>query len=152
MNGGETGSCLHFLGELYFEGALEPWVGIPLAIAVAAVAWWLYRMETRKGTPPPLNTLLPLLRAVAVVLIMLTLVGPIFKGVQEEGQRGRVLVFLDASQSMSIKDDHMSAGRKLLLAERHGWLPKDQNLLDPALQDAAALLSEARITLSEKGS
>ncbi|MGE4550465.1 MAG: hypothetical protein AAEJ57_03670, partial [Opitutales bacterium] len=143
MNDGRTGNSFHLSGDL------DPWQGILLALAAAGLAWWLYRLETRKGTAAPLDKLLPLLRAAAVALIVLTLVGPTIRKVEEEGQRGRVLVFLDASQSMSIKDDHISAGRKLLLAERHGWLPKDQNLLDPALQDEADLLDEARINLSE---
>jgi hypothetical protein len=120
-----------------------------LALATAGLAWWLYRLETRKGTVAPLDKLLPLLRAVAAGLIVMILTGPTISNVSEKGQRGRVLVFLDASKSMSIKDDHMSPGRKLLLAERHGWLPRDQNLLDPALLDAADLLAEARTGLSD---
>jgi hypothetical protein len=143
MNDDRTGSSFHLAGDM------EPWLGILLALATAGLAWWLYRLETRKGTVAPLDKLLPLLRAVAAGLIVMILTGPTISNVSEKGQRGRVLVFLDASKSMSIKDDHMSPGRKLLLAERHGWLPKDQNLLDPALLDAADLLAEARTSLSD---
>ena len=143
MNDDRTGSSFHFAGDM------EPWLGILLALGTAALAWWLYRLETRKGTVAPLDKVLPLLRAVAAGLIVMILTGPTISNVSEKGQRGRVLVFLDASKSMSIKDEHMSPGRKLLLAERHGWLPKDQNLLDPALLDAADLLAEARTGLNE---
>ena len=143
MNDDRTGSSFHLAGDI------EPWLGILLALGTAALAWWLYRLETRKGTIAPLDKVLPLLRAVAAGLIVMILTGPTISNVSEKGQRGRVLVFLDASKSMSIKDEHMSPGRKLLLAERHGWLPKDQNLLDPALLDAADLLAEARIGLNE---
>ena len=143
MNDDRTGSSFHLAGDM------EPWLGILLALGTAALAWWLYRLETRKGTIAPLDKLLPLLRAVAAGLIVMILTGPTISNVSEKGQRGRVLVFIDASKSMSIKDEHMSPGRKLLLAERHGWLPKDQNLLDPALLDAADLLAEARIGLNE---
>ena len=143
MNDDRTGSSFHLAGDM------EPWLGILLALGTAALAWWLYRLETRKGTVAPLDKVLPLLRAVAAGLIVMILTGPTISNVSEKGQRGRVLVFLDASKSMSIKDEHMSPGRKLLLAERHGWLPKDQNLLDPALLDAADLLAEARTGLNE---
>jgi hypothetical protein len=143
MNDDRTGSSFHLAGDM------EPWLGILLALATAALAWWLYRLETRKGTISPLDKVLPLLRAVAAGLIVMILTGPTISNVSEKGQRGRVLVFLDASESMSIKDEHMSPGRKLLLAERHGWLPKDQNLLDPALLDAADLLAEARKGLND---
>ena len=143
MNDGRTGSSFHLAGDL------EPWMGVLLAVVAAGLAWWLYRLETRKGTVAPLDKVLPLLRALAVALIVLTLVGPTVRNINEEGERGRVLVFIDGSKSMSIKDDHMSAGRKLLLAERHGWLPKDQKILDPALHDAADFLADARISLNE---
>ena len=59
------------------------------------------------------------------------------------------MVFLDGSESMTIKDEHMSPGRKLLLAERHGWLPADQQLLDPTLYEVADRIAVARRTLSE---
>ena len=142
MNG-ETGSSLYFAGEM------EPWACLLLVLCAAGAAWWLYRMETRKESSPPLDKVLPLLRAVAVALIVMTLAGPTLRNVSEKGERGRVLVFLDGSESMSIRDKHMSPGRKLLLAERHGWLPKDQQLIDPTLYDAADLLAEARMSLVE---
>ena len=44
----------------------------------------------------------------------------------------------------------MSPGRKLLLAERHGWLPQDQQLLDPTLHEAADLLSAARSEVKKR--
>ena len=50
---------------------------------------------------------------------------------------------------MTIQDKHMSPGRKLL-AERHGWLPQDQQLIDPALHEAADLLSAARSGLKKR--
>ena len=59
------------------------------------------------------------------------------------------MVFHDGSESMTIKDEHMSPGRKLLLAERHGWLPADQQLLDPTLYEVADRIAVARRTLSE---
>ena len=97
-----------------------------------------------------MDKLLPFLRATAVGLIVLTLAGPTLKNVSEKGERGRVLIFLDGSESMTIQDKHMSPGRKLLLAERHGWLPQDQQLIDPALYEAADLLSAARSGLKDR--
>ena len=135
--------------SLYLAGELEPWACILIVLAASGLAWWLYRLETKKGTAPPLDKLLPFLRAIAVALVVLTLAGPTLKNVSETGQRGRVLVFLDGSESMSIQDKHMSPGRKLLLAERHGWLPQDQQLLDPTLYEVADLLSVARSGLND---
>jgi len=135
--------------SLYLAGELAPWACVLIVLAASGVAWWLYRLETKKGTAAPLDKLLPFLRAIAVALVVLTLAGPTLKNVSEKGQRGRVLVFLDGSESMTIQDKHMSPGRKLLLAERHGWLPKDQQLLDPTLYEAADLLSAARSGLND---
>jgi len=130
--------------SLYLAGELELWAYALIVLVASGMAWWLYRLETKKGTAAPLDKLLPFLRALAVALIVLILAGPTLKNVSEKGERGRVLVFLDGSQSMTIQDNHMSPGRKLLLAERHGWLPEDQQLLDPTLYEVADLLSAAR--------
>ncbi len=142
MNDERMGASLHLAGEF------EPWLGILLAVLVSGIAWWLYRLETRKGTSAPLDKLLPFLRALAAGLLILVLTGPTLRKVSEEGERGRVLIFMDGSESMSIKDEHTSPGRKLLLAEKHGWLPEDQKLFDPSLHDAADLLAEARLDLA----
>ena len=132
-----------------FAGDLEiAWV-IGLAIGLSLLSWWLYRLETKKETSPPLDKLLPILRALAVGLLVMILAGPTLTKVSREGELGKVFVFLDGSESMSIQDSHMSPGRKLLLAEKHGWLPKDQNLLDPTLHDAADLLADARMKLTQ---
>ena len=142
MKEDRTGLSVHFAGEL------DSWICLLLVLFATGAAWWLYRMETKKGASAPLDKLLPFLRAVAVALVVLTLAGPTLKNVSEKGERGRVLVFLDGSESMTIQDNHMSPGRKLLLAERHGWLPKDQALLDPTLYEVIDLLSTARAELN----
>ena len=126
--------------SLYLAGELELWAYALIVLVASGMAWWLYRLETKKGTAAPLDKLLPFLRALAVALVVLILAGPTLKNVSEKGERGRVLIFLDGSESMTIQDKHMSPGRKLLLAERHGWLPQDQQLIDPALYEAADLL------------
>ena len=134
--------------KFFFAGEMDPSIAILLAVLAAALAWWLYRLETRKATPAPLDKILPLLRAAAVALLVLTLAGPTCSKVTEEGKRGQVLVFLDGSLSMSINDKHMSVGRKLLIAQRHGWLPpEDKTLLDSTLNDGADLLEVAYLGL-----
>ena len=143
MKNDGTGLSLNFAGEL------DPLICMLIVLIASGLAWWLYRRETKAAATAPLHKLLPLLRAGAVALIVLTLAGPTLKNISEKGQRGRVMVFLDGSESMTIKDEHMSPGRKLLLAERHGWLPADQQLLDPTLYEVADRIAVARRTLSE---
>jgi uncharacterized membrane protein len=125
--------------NIRFVGNL-PWlVGLLLAAAAALVAWWLYRRE-RHDLPGRLRWALPALRAGAVFLAVLTLTGPVLHHRQVIGQLGRVLVFLDGSQSMAVADQHMPVARKLLVARDQGWLSEGQRLLpagDPVV--AAAL-------------
>ena len=133
-----------------FAGDLDIiWVA-GIAIGLSILSWWLYRLETKREASPPLDKLLPILRALAVALIVMILAGPTLSKISREGELGKVFVFLDGSESMSIRDKHMSPGRKLLLAEKHGWLPKDQNLLDPTLHDAADLLADARTEIDQR--
>ena len=135
--------------SLHFAGDLSPWLGVLLALVLGAVAWWLYRNETRKGTAAPLNWLLPLLRGIAVALIVMILIGPTLRIETETGQKGKVTIFVDGSESMSIKDKGMSPGRKLLIAQKHGWLPADQGAIDTAMHDAADELSDVHRALSK---
>ena len=91
-----------------------------------------------------MDKLLPFLRATAVGLIVLTLAGPTLK--KRFRERAKRQGF-DLSGWIR-KHDHSGqayvSGKEILLAERHGWLPQDQQLIDPALYEAADLLSAAR--------
>jgi len=132
---------------LRFVGDLELWQGFLLAAAICALTWLLYRREVKRGIQPPLTWLLPLLRTLALLLLVFTLTGPVLQHRQKIGQLGRLLLFIDGSKSMSVDDSQMMPDtRKLLAAQRHGWLP--EGTLDTTLSDAADDLSTARTNLS----
>ena len=79
-----------------FLGGLNPWLGILLALGLAAAAWFLYRRETR-DRPDRLRWLLPLLRSLAVFLIVLVLTGPVLHHEKVIRELGRLFVFIDGS-------------------------------------------------------
>ena len=70
------------------------------------------------------------------------LTGPVLHHRKVVGERGRVLVFVDGSQSMKLSDEPMEASRKLLAARRLGWLPPEA--LDTQLAESADALVRAR--------
>lgn len=127
--------------NLRFMGDWNPWVGASVALVFALVAWVLYRRETRTNVTQ-LRWLLPVIRMVVVFLAILMLTGPVLHHRKVVGERGRVLVFLDASQSMKLTDEPMEVSRKLLEARRLGWLPPEG--LDTLLADAADALVRGR--------
>lgn len=104
---------------LKFMGEWPWWAGALAALAAALGAWFFYRREARaaKGA---YSWLLPLLRALAVFAAVFILAGPILHHRKVLGERARVLVFLDASQSMRLTDDLMEPSRKLLFVHRAG--------------------------------
>lgn len=125
--------------SLRFVSDLSIYFVAPLAIALAAAAWWLYRRQARRGVSGGLALVLPLLRAAAVLLIVLMLAGPVLRHRQVIGELSRVLVFIDTSRSMSITDGQMPTGRKLLIAQQQGWLPP--GIVDTALIELADALA-----------
>jgi hypothetical protein len=127
--------------SLRFSGDWDPWLGATVAVALAAFAWWLYRRELR-ARPGRLRWLLPLGRTIVVVMAVLMLTGPVLHHRKVLGERGRVLFFVDGSESMRLTDESMESGRKLLAARRLGWLPADA--VDTGLSDAADALARAR--------
>ncbi len=129
--------------DLIWTGEWELWQGVLVALAFSLLAWFLYRGELLRGTTSKLRLVLPLLRIGAIFLIIITFAGPALRTTWEDGQRGRILVFLDSSESMALTDEHMDAGRKLVLAEQHGFLPKDQNLANFSLHESSVLLRKA---------
>ena len=126
--------------DLIWTGEWELWQGVLVALAFSLLAWFLYRGELVRGTTSRLRFFLPLLRILAIFLIVITFAGPALRTTWEDGERGRILVFLDSSESMALTDEHMHAGRKLVLARQHGFLPSDQNLADFSLHESSVLL------------
>ncbi len=82
-----------------------PWlIGFSMAIVLAIAAWWLYRRETRSLSSHN-RWLLPLLRSVAIFLLMLTFLEPVIHHRVRQGNPGHITFLIDGSQSMSVLDD-----------------------------------------------
>jgi hypothetical protein len=124
------------------------WVGdwsITASIIAAAIlgiaAWLLYRRDGR-GNAFWMRMLLPTLRALAVVLIVLMLSGPVLHHRRIVGQLAHLTVALDASESMQLTDSSMDAGRKMAIAGRLGLL--DGVSAQTEIPQASEKLSTAR--------
>ena len=117
------------IGSLRFAGDLSPILGLVLAVGCAAVVGWFYYRETQR-LDVPYSYALPLLRSLAIALVILILTGPIWHSRQVIGTLGRVTFALDASQSMSMTDstpsepDRLDRAARLLIGDpyRRGWI------------------------------
>lgn len=132
--------------SLRFLGEGSPWAGAAAALAVGTAMLFLYRRETR-GRTGARGWGLPALRALTVALAVLMVTGPVLHHRRERDERARVLVFVDASQSMALADESMEPARKLLLVHRLGWTPPEA--IDARLADAADALARARRAAAE---
>ncbi len=125
---------------LQFAGDVNVWLGLIVAIFAGLLAYFYYRRETATRHSA-LRWLLPTLRGVVVFVVLLMLTGPVVRSQRQIDKRSRVLVFVDASASMGRPDNAMPAGRKLLIAQRLGWLT--EGTIDPAWHEASANLAGA---------
>ena len=123
----------------YFAGP-GIWEVLALAALAGGLVYWLYRCEVRH-IAGYLTWLLPLLRAAAVILIALILSQPTIEAVSRVWKRERILVIVDGSQSMTLVDEHLHCGHKLLVAQALGWI--SSQALDPKLIEAANQLAQA---------
>ncbi|MEZ0388961.1 MAG: VWA domain-containing protein, partial [Verrucomicrobium sp.] len=94
----------HTETQLRFAG---DWPALPVAgvaVGLALLMFFFYRRELRfhQGAP---RWVLPLLRSLAVFLIVMCLAGPILEHVATFRQLGRVVIVADASASMSFSDE-----------------------------------------------
>ena len=71
-----TNDAFTEVNTLRFVGDWLWWIGLPLALVLAGVAFWLYRRELRERVDS-LRWWLPTLRALAVFLIVMILTGPV---------------------------------------------------------------------------
>jgi hypothetical protein len=133
--------------SLRFVGDWPWWGGLGAALVLGITAWLLYRREMSSGRWW-LRILLPTLRALAVIMIVLMLSGPVLHHRKVIGQLSRLLLFVDGSKSMGLMDPAMDAGRKILILQRLGMWRSDAVKMD--LPQAGEALAAAQ-TLASKG-
>ena len=139
--------------NLLFQGELPPAMVVPLAATVAAAVVWFYRRETRRlGSIHAWS--LPLLRGGAVFLTLLVLAGPVLRHQRVIGTIPRVDVFVDASDSMLVRDGdgptrlqrvwHRLSGD----GDHPGWLEEARQthhiFLHQLMDDQARLIWDSR--------
>ena len=95
------------------------WV-VVLTLVAAVAVWLLYRRELGRGGVRGWGRVLPVLRLLAVALVLLMFSGPELVHTAGESRRGRLLVWVDGSMSMGARDEQMLAGAKLLAAHQMG--------------------------------
>ena len=127
--------------SLKFTGDWHVGLALPVALGLAAAAWYLYWRETRTRADR-LRWLLPTLRAAAVFLVVFALTGPVLHHEKVIRQLGRLFVFIDGSQSMALTDEEMPPERKVAAMQAVGMLPDDA-AFEPASK-AVARLAKAR--------
>lgn len=130
---------------LELTGHLGLWSGLALALVFAVATWLVYRRESRRS--PRFGIVLPIFRVLVVCLIIFMLTGPSLRYRQHIGEPGRVIVFIDGSESMAMTDSHMEIARKLLIARSGGWLSK--SIINTQLYDIAQQLRDARLRVEE---
>ena len=141
MNPEHVQTSLRFVGDW-------PWyVALGIALVLGAAAWMLYRRDALSRWWA--RWLLPLLRSLAVVMIVLMLAGPVLHHRKIIGQLSRLLLFVDGSKSMGLTDASMSTGRKILILQRLGLWRSEAVKMD--LPEAGEALAEAQ-SLAAKGS
>lgn len=120
--------------------------GIAAALGLGALAWWLYWRESRQR-PDATAWLLPTLRALAVMLVVLILTGPVLQHERTVRQLGRVVMLVDATQSMELTDEAMPMARKVAVLANLDRLP-DEPFFASA-RDTARYLTQARDLAAE---
>lgn len=94
---------------------------IGAAVASAVVVALLYRYE-RRLVPWHVGALLLALRLAVVTLLFITLFEPVLNWTRDQKQRGRIVVAVDVSESMSTADSQATPAEKLRWARGLGMI------------------------------
>jgi uncharacterized membrane protein len=129
--------------QLLFVGEWTWWTSAGLGLALGLVAWLIYFNELRRRSGHH-RILLPTLRAAAIFWVVMMLSGAVHNRRWSVGDVARVMVFVDGSGSMQLKDDRMPDERKMLSAMQSGLLT--EKLFDEDLETARARFEGARDT------
>jgi len=112
-----------------------PWYAlVPLGVVLVFLAVRLYRYE-RGMVPGLLGKVLTVLRAALPLILLLLLLEPLFAVRWFENLKGRVIVLLDGSLSMTSTDDRRPDDEKIRLADALGLLPAGAR--DVSMQEMA---------------
>lgn len=93
-----------------FSGPLDPSVALIIAAIATVIVLWVYHLET-KGMSGLAKWFLPMLRAVAVVLVIFLLAGPVLETSRRIGNLGQVAIVVDRSESMHFQDARQDDSR-----------------------------------------
>ena len=110
--------------RLIFSGFASPgWAiyaiaGVTLAVVLS---FWLLRLE-RKLVSRRVGWTLVLIRFLVLLSLLLTMLQPVLTKQFDVAQRGRVVVAIDASDSMETQDRHALLAEKLRWAQALGML------------------------------
>lgn len=137
---------------LRFTGDWPWWAGVAGALALAGGVLWLYRPDVR-STARWLRWTLPALRAAAVAMIVLMLSGPVLHHRKVIGELSRLLLLVDESKSMDLRDSSMEIGRKLRILQELRMIAPDAVKMElpragEALSNATALGQKAGVSLN----
>lgn len=119
--------------RMLFQGEVPTVAVVLIAVAIATAVGLYYSRETRP-LAMPYRWLLPILRGLAIVLVLFMLAGPTIEFRRERGNVAVVNVFVDASESMKFAD--ASAGD----AQAAGLPVEGAASQDPTRLDRAAAL------------
>ncbi|MFN5625748.1 MAG: hypothetical protein ACK5DM_17495, partial [Planctomyces sp.] len=114
--------------RLLFSGTSSlPWTCFIVLAAGTAIALscWLLRLERRMVSRTIGWTLLTL-RCTVLTLLLLTLLQPVLTKQFDQRQQSRVVVAVDASDSMETRDSHATLAEKLRWAQALGMLGNDE--------------------------
>jgi hypothetical protein len=108
-----------------FDGDWPWWAGVLAGVLIAAISSAIYSRELagvyRRGF-----WCLPVLRGLAVALIVMLLTGPVLHRREVIGQLGKVFVVMDGSQSMEQSDPAMSPAQRALVLARLGLVASQE--------------------------
>ena len=125
-------------GRLIFKSGLPGEVRLLIALALAVLAWYLYRRVSGRVARRPQRALVGL-RVAALVLLSLVLGIPAIRSVRPRASAIFTAVLVDVSKSMSIEDVAVDGGRTSRIAAARALLTEG-GVLDAAGERTRVLL------------
>ncbi len=131
-----------------FDFPLALWVGLPLAAALAGAGWW-----SLKHLPAFRRRILTTLRLLALLALVVLAARPVRLLEDAQDAKRKVVLLLDRSQSMSLREGQVSRFEKMLDLVRNQLLPtlKSAGLPTEAMLFAEnAVVADAQAVLAAK--